>query len=165
METVSELRHHKQCEPAANKSEPWQLCNNGLHLTFPCCCSQHHSDWRAVWAGGCRKEHRCSNTKYRAKQIAITSNYMSEFGLSHLAVWVVAIREDEQGNTSCCQDEEEDDDEKARWITGTQTGCKRLMAVELISCSYRAVFLLKRRPDAMWQTDGALSHEPHRHLF
>lgn len=43
---------------------------------------------------------------------------MSEFGLSHLAVRVVAIREEKQGNTSCCQDEEEDDDEKARWITG-----------------------------------------------
>lgn len=34
METVSGLMHHKQCKPAAHKSESWQLCNNGLHLTF-----------------------------------------------------------------------------------------------------------------------------------
>ena len=167
METVSELRHNKQCEPAANKSEPWQLRNNGLHLTFPCCCSQHHSVWRAVRAGGCRKEHRCSNTKHGAKPIATTSNHVSEFGLSHLAVWVVVIREEKQGNASCCQDEEEEEeeDEKARWINKTQTRCRRLTVVELISCCYRDVFLLKSRPDAMWQTDGALSHESHRHLF
>lgn len=27
--------------PASPDSQTWQLCNDGLHLTFPCCCSQH----------------------------------------------------------------------------------------------------------------------------
>lgn len=38
-------RLHKQPQPASHKSASWQLLNNGLSLTFPCCCSQHHSGY------------------------------------------------------------------------------------------------------------------------
>ncbi len=56
-------------------------------------------------------------------------------------------------------------------IKKTQTSRRRVRAAEevvaveeWISCGYWAVFLLKSRPDAMWQTDGALSRDSHRHI-